>query len=387
MTAVVDTLGVHGEAVPQITAAQMRDKLLTVDQLREKLALTEPIEQIPFGTGHDRVRFVFEDGWGSRAEGFEGTDPVDAYVSVGPVGSTRDFRMTLDAALEATSLARLPKKMAADTPAGLIEPIVNWAFSSGLPDKDFQILAVGEGENATASAIAKASVMPFSNLELLDRALEGIQAKYGSEVDSVLVDYKLQHSLRRTKFNLIIPEQVRVMERTGTEDDTWSAGLGVTNSLIGLEQTQFAGYLFRWWCTNGAIDTHASGGNWNRKAGQGDEVYEWARTTVDEILGGLDHSFDAVQALVDVPLEGSVVEVMRDIWKDYGVPAAERERIIENLMNTNQVNMYGVMQAITQVANRPEIEASRMNDLMVIGGDLPHTIAGRCENCHRIKHS
>jgi hypothetical protein len=86
-------------------------------------------------------------------------------------------------------------------------------------------------------------INPFSNLRLLERALEGIEAHYGA--GEVLVDSKFAHSLRRTDIRLIVPENRRAMHRTGTDDDTWSAGIQLKNSLIGDVQTSIDGYLFR----------------------------------------------------------------------------------------------------------------------------------------------
>jgi len=142
--------------------------------------------------------------------------------------------------------------------------------------------------------------------------------------------------------------------------------------------------LFRWWCTNGAIDTAASSGVWNRRQGQGEDVYDWARMAVDDVLGGLEHSLDAVQNLVDVTLEGEVNETLRDIFQQYRVPAGEREAIIRQLVESDQLTMYAVMQAITQVANRHDMNPLHAEHLMRVGGDIPHVANDRCGSCRRI---
>lgn len=387
MTDAVDTLGIHGDAVPAITADQMREKLLTIPQLRERLAPSEPITPVSFlaGSADDRINFVIQPGWAEAATGLDG----DALVNASVIVDGTEHRLTKDALLEATSICGIQKSYAERCPSLFIEPELNFWFKNSpeFAGKEYQVFATGEDQRA--SAIVKGSVQPFSNLALLDRAIEGIQAQYPNVLETdMLVDYKMQHSLRYTKFSLIIPESSRVIERTGTDDDSWSAGLSVVNSLIGAPQaqTEFAGYLFRWWCTNGAIDTRTQGGGrWSRKKGQGDEVYEWARETVNEILGGMEHLFDQVQQMVDTPVDGAVEDVLNDIFAEYKLPNAERQRVIANMLESNQLNMYAVMQAITQVANREDINPGHMDDLMRIGGDLPHTIDDRCDSCHRVK--
>src|SRR5512139_764885 len=110
--------------------------------------------------------------------------------------------------------------------------------------------------------------------------------------------------------------------------------------------TSVEGYLFRWWCTNGAIDELSTSGSWSRRSGgQGEDVYGWARESVDEVLGGLEHTLDKVQALADIPLVGEVGDVLREIFQEYRVPGALRQSVIEYMANTPNLTMYEVMQA------------------------------------------
>lgn len=367
-----------------ISVETMKPKLLTLDTAREILSRTEPLSTYSFTVG-DAVRFTLDKGWQHGIAAKAGTEAINAAIHVGKGTGTHEFRLTKDALLEATSACGIPKGYAARCPAELIEPQLNYWFRDGLASRsagsrDYQLLvAAGNG-----AAITRASIRPFSNLRLLEEALAGIEAVYGA--DEILVDYKLTHSLRRTHLRLIVPTHQRLVTGTGTDDDLWSIGLQIKNSLIGEERTSIDGYLFRWVCTNGQIDTTASSGAWTRRAGGSDrEVYEWARTAVDDVLGGLEPALDAVQAMVAIPIEGQANDVLRDVFEHYRVPLPERARIIENLINTGgQMNMYTVMAAITQVANDPTLEASHVENLMRMGGDLPHAATSRCDACRRL---
>ena len=118
----------------------------------------------------------------------------------------------------------------------------------------------------------------------------------------MLADYKFTHNLERTNLRLIVPGQQRVISGTRVADDSWSAGIQLRNSLAGTEQTAIDGYLFRWWCTNGCTDTLAEVSALNRRQFPSpEEAYEWARESVDEILGSLEGSFDAVQSTTGCP--------------------------------------------------------------------------------------
>jgi hypothetical protein len=366
-----------------VTIDQMRDKLLTIDELRTELASTEPVSYQSFAAG-DPLAFDLAPEWNHGIELVKDTDSVNARVRFANDGPW--LTLTKEALLEFTSAVGLSKSYVQRAPAHLITPQLDWWFHGGFGQRDFKALQVGAGDEARVTALTKATIQPFSNLTLLDKAQEAICQQYGDDAE-IFADYKRQHNLRQTSFRLIVPGYQRVMTGPGTTtDDTWSAGVQIRNSLIGLTQTQIDGYLFRWWCTNGAIDTKASSGTWNRKSGgQGDDVYEWAREAVDSILGGLEHSFDAVEALTQVPLDEDAAIVLRDLFETYHVPLATRSRIIDNMVNAQgEISMYSMMQAVTEAANLSDLEPNHAEHLMRVGGDLPHVAHERCESCRRL---
>lgn len=360
----------------------MRPKLLPLSSVRETLAATEPLDTHPFSVG-DRITFEVDRGWNHGIDAKVGTEPVAARIIFGGYNNRTEYPLTKDALLEATSLCGMGKGYAARCPGELLEPHLNYWFRTGLGERqravrDYQLLTSA----GTGAAVTRGSIRPFSNLRLLDEALDGIVRTYGA--GEVLVDYKFHHTLRRTHLRLIVPGHVRAMRDTGVDDDTWSVGIALKNSLTGDERTSIEGYLFRWYCTNGAIDTRSSTGAWTRRGNSTeDDVYEWARATVDEVLGGLEPALDSVQALTGIPVEGEANEVLRDVFSHYRVPLPDRARIIENMVEQGgALTMYSVMAAITEVANRPDIDPAHVDNLLRLGGDLAHD--DRCGSCRRI---
>jgi hypothetical protein len=368
-----------------ITVEQMRDKLHPIERIRQVLAATEPLSTCGFSLG-DTVRFAVEPGWHHGLDAKAGTDPVDAQILIGPGAATTTFPLTKDALLEATSITGLPKTYASRCPAELLTPQLNYWWREGLAAKgtnirDYQLLVAG----GNGAAITRGSITPFSNLRLLDEVLAGVHARYGADVE-VLADYKFTHSLRKTHVRLIVVDEQRTITGTGVQDDNWSVGVQFQNSLIGEEKTSINGYLFRYWCTNGATDTKAGSGIWTRRGGRETDVYEWARGAVDEVLGGLEGSLDAVQHLTEVPIEGQANDVLRDVFEHYRVPVNERTRIIENIVDATggALTMYSVMAAITEVANDSSLPAAHVDNLLRMGGDLPHAADSRCGECRRM---
>lgn len=370
---------------PTITAEDMKakGKLLTLDEVRERLEPTEVLAAVTFALD-GTAKFTLPNGWNVGLAEREGIELTDATVTIDNV----ERRMTKDALLAFTSSIGITREYVAKTPGDLMETHVNY-WAKMLPSKSMKLM-VGPGKNGAAGnvlATTKATITPFSNMALLDTAIAGIRSKYGQDAE-ILADYKFHNDLRRTAYRLIVPDYARhiTSERDGDTVDSWSTGVQVYNSLVGEKPTSLSGYLFAWWCTNGAISTHASSGNYNRRTqgGTQDELLEWAQASVDEILGGLEHEFDAIEELTTVKLGDDVSGTLTDIFTMYKVPVAMREQIILSLVESEDNSMYGVMNAITQAANGDGVHDHVRQTLMEIGGNLPAATTGRCAACKRL---
>lgn len=356
-----------------VSFEQMKDQLYTVDEVKEKLAQTEPLAQLPLTVGSSR--FFLEASWNHAAETLEGTDRVAATA----VLNGQEVPLTKDALLGATSFCGLPKAYVLRTPARLIEDQLNYWYGTGL-DKELQMLTV----RGLGAAVTRATVKPFSNLRLLEGVLSGIENKFGK--GDVYVDRKFDHALPETQLRLVIPSSTFTVRDTGVDDDEWSLGINLRNSLTGSDQTWLDGYLFRWWCTNGAIDRHATSGKWSRKSGGQDEetVYEWARGAVDDVLGSLDSAFDSLQEMAHLPMGSDASQIMRDLFENFKISIKDREVITSNLTNSGSLTAYSLMNAVTAAANLPERSPRDRQALMRAGGELRHALADRCGSCHRV---
>lgn len=358
-----------------ITIDQVKDKLLTLDDVRERLARTEPFTTHEFGS-EDHVAFRLDPDFNHGLEAANGNVPIPAYMSIGQT----ELQLTSDALYEIAAEAKMSKGFVNTYSHDRIAEDLNWYYLNGLNGKTFKVMGVRDN---TAAAFTRASVFPYSNLRLLETILESVEAQYGQ--GEVFADYKFTHDLQRTHLRLIVPEHVRTMHNTGTDDDTWSVGIQLINSLTGVEQTEINGYLFRYWCTNGAIDMrHNSNSIWSRRGKVGrdeDAVFEWAKDAVDEVLGGFEESLDAVQALTDINIEGTTREALADVFQTFKVAKPDRERVFNNMLNETNLTMYSLMQAVTQAANADGLKPADVDKLMRAGGQLPAFVeAGRCSH-------
>jgi hypothetical protein len=352
-----------------ITIDDVKDKLLTLDAVREKLAYTEPLAVHEFEVG-EGVAFRLAEDYNHGLKALQPNDQINGFISIGG----RELQLTQSGLYDAAKEIKLPKGLLQKTPSHIIEDIFNHFYRGGLEKGEYKVLGV-RGDKA--AAIARGAVVPYSNLRLMEIMLDGVEAKYGT--GEVFADYKFTHTLQQTHIRLIVPEYVRTIENTGTDNDTWSTGIQLINSLTGLEQTQINGYLFRYWCTNGAIDTRSTANSiWSRRGAQGrsDAVFEWAADAVDEVLGGLEGALDNVQAMTEIDLRGTTRETLRDVFREYGIPKTQRDSITDRMIDEENLTMYSLMQAVTQAANSSDMSPVDVNRLMTIGGDIPFAAQG-----------
>lgn len=346
----------------------MKDKLLTLTEVRNRVESTEPLNTT-FISNDASVYFEFDPGWAIGIEEKLGTESVDAVVRINGV----DHQLTKDAVLQAGAAFGIPGKYTSKVPSQLLSPQLNYWFGAGLGETEFNMLTTGSEQRV--AAFAKPTIQPFSNLALIDTVADRIVDYFGTE--DIYADYKFNHSLARTDIRFIVPEALRVISGGGLADvpagavDEWSAGIHLSNSLIGKSQTRIDTYLFRWWCTNGSTNTLPDSGAWSRRGDQDEmTVYEWAAASVDEVLGKMEDQFDLVQALTHLNVGTNAAEIVGEIFDTYKVPVTQRREVLRTLETAEHLNLYVIQNAISQTANDPEASDDRRDKIMRISGAL-----------------
>lgn len=348
-----------------VSIEDMRSQLLTVDEVRERLAATEPLSEIPFTAGAAHMRL--EDGWGAKSVPLTGY--TDAYLRM---QDGAEFQLTKQAALEVGAAVGIPRKIQEDSDPSVMAPLINWRLRERLDTRELKAL----GHDGKVLAVTRGTVSPFSNLALLDVIVAGLEKKYGE--GEILADYKFHHDLEHTGLRLIVPGYRRVITGTSVADDTWSTGIDFANSLVGLRQLEVNGQLFRWWCTNGCTDTLHAVGGLSRRGTTQDDALEWAAATVEEVLGGLEPMLDHVQELTTQPVAGDVRSILDGLFADYRIPSRDRHRVIEHMADDQEMTAYSLMQAVTMAANLDGVPDRDRQRLMRMGGGIAGTHSQRC---------
>lgn len=374
-------------SAPTIDLNDVREagQLISIDDTLAILGTTEPMDDLIFNLdGSSAVRFDMPLGWNDDIR----DKPSDALSGCTvEIDSNGVVNLTKEAILKMTSSIGLTKDYVMRTPGPLVDRSLNWwVRNSGVKGAEQMRLMV---KDDTGVAFVKDTLSTFNNIPLVQEILSRVRGKYGN--DELFVDYKIAHSLERTALRLIVPARTRTIHsarHSAGDNDDWSLGIQFTNSLMGDPETRLnvSGYLFAWWCTNGAISTHATSGNYNRRVQGQDynEVMEWVGASVDKVFEDLEPELDDIESLTTQSLEGEINDVVTDVFKAMHVPVPARKAVVDHLVDSDDLTAYGLMQAVTQAANDPAISDKVRENTMRVGGVIPHTIGDRCESCHRV---
>jgi hypothetical protein len=351
----------------------------SLTQLENTLQETEPLSGVEFKPdGSTEVTFNLPNGWNQDLTEKEGTFETAATVEMhGEI-----YSLTKDAALQATSLIGVTRQYAMRTPGSMMAEHLNYWMSHGSEKKSYKLLHA----NGKGLAFTKGKVVPVSNVQILHMAVEKLSQEFKVDEDQIVVDFKYHHDLRFTQYRLVVAEALDSIESTVRgEPDLWSYGVDVTNSLTAEAPLEIRGYLFNWWNHAGNTSTHATTGRYSRKGSPTEDgALEWLEESFSHVFADLAHEFVSVSKLPQIDVEGEITPALREIFEKYKVPAKPREDVINLIYSSEDLTMYGVLSAITEAANNPQLTHQDVNRLLQIGGDLPGQATGRCKACHRL---
>lgn len=374
-----------------VTPQEVREagQIIPLEQVKELLATTEPLGDLEFqldGTSHVQLNMPRE--WNDdekEVKNQPGTWMTDCTITFDE--TDHPIRLSKDALLKMTSEIGLNRHYVQKTPGPLIAVQANWWLNNGgVRGANAVHLMTKDGD---AVAARKDGLQAFPNLPLIERVEERLAERYGRQ--ELMADAKFHHDFQRTALRIIVPDSGRVISSkrsTETKPDRWSVGLQFINSIMADPESRLSlsGYMFAWWCTNGAITQHGRSGAYNRRTqDQGlDVVQEWTSAVTDQALDALEPALDDVQALTRVSLEGELNQTLTDVFNTYHLPPALRVGVTEALIESDDLTAYGLMQAITQAANDPALSDHVSQTAMSIGGLIPHGLSERCGECHRV---
>jgi hypothetical protein len=357
-----------------------RGKLALLADTRDTLNAMS-CQRVPFDSSD--VQFHVERDWNAQErnlnlENAEGNTPLDVRVTLAGGG---DYRLSKDGLLGAIKPFGMGGSYALRCPSHLLEDALNWWYHNHL-DRELQLLV--SGTESLAQAVTRPTVVPFRDIDLVDRVKDVVEDRYPGA--NLYVDLtKFHQTVRQTYLHMILPAEERHMGGSGAATDNWWGGVRIQNSGTAEKQLQVSGCFFQPICTNGMIDVGPTSAVWSRRGTGGEEVesaLDWVTVVVDSVLGGLEHTLDHVGELREVALNGAVNDTVHDIFARYRLPNRALSRVIDTLVDDDRMTMYSILTAVTRAANDAE-RADEQQDLMRVGGDLTQRHE-RCNACSRM---
>jgi hypothetical protein len=365
--------------------------LLSLDEAREQFARTEPLAQVTFATlgGESRAAPVisYDKGWAKLAGGEEKvtpTRPVGAWLTVPQLGKT--FQLTYQAAQQLGSTCRIPQDYQISVPPDLLAEHVNWWLAEGLGERLLKLLLAGAGEDEAGTKVplavaqTRATVTPFSNLELLDRVLAVVAGWFGKEAAArAAIHFTMYHDLEHTDFRVVLAGEGREVPGSALDSDVWLPAVEVSNSCIGLKQTTVTGGLVREATNAVALDAANSAGGFKRLRSTPEEAFEWAAEAAGDVLGALDIAYANLADIAQRPVGDALGTFVGSLCNEFRVPRAQAERVSAVLEEfPGDLTMYELAAAVARTANMDGLAWRARGQLMTMAGHVVHAQGGRC---------
>jgi len=330
-------------------------KLLSRDQVTKTLAPTENLEFRTLKPG-DNTKVAFRG------------DKDHPIIEI----DDRPLEMS-DGALESVAgCIGLQRSYVKKCPMQHLIPTLNFWYNEGLTKPIRAVINDGVLLKTTTDRVKS---HPISNERLLSAAEEAI----GKE--NIAGYHGVSSSLDFTTMALVTNKTFQPVNK-----DTLFGGIQIRNSILGKETIEVSPYVFRQWCTNGAITSESLGRFTRKRREDSGNISDWMSEIIEGASSSLDHEFERIRQLTQINVKGHLVEVLKGIQHDYSIPKSVMEDIQDEATSTNARTMYDVWNAITRVATHSD-------SLTVLSATRLQNIAGHvakqneiCPSCFRTIH-
>jgi hypothetical protein len=278
-----------------------------------------------------------------------------------------ELRLTPPALLDATRCIGLPQKYTSKCPADMLWNQLNYFFGEGMHD---QVRAIYQEDRLIGMTTDRVKTSVVSNERLLRLAEEKIGKEH-------IVGYHQTHSdLSHSTVALVTDQSFEPVR-----EDTLFGGIKIQNSILGKEAIEVSPYVFRQWCSNGAITSHSLG-RYTRK--KHDDLDNWFHGIIEGASTELEKEFERIRHLTNISVRGHVTETIKGIGHDRGIPGKVIEQVLEEATSSRAETMYDVYNCFTKIASHNRnLTPVTINRLQWTAGSIAeeHEI---CKECHRV---
>lgn len=215
-----------------------------------------------------------------------------------------------------------------------------------------------------------------SNVMLHDNIVAGVEGT------PVLGYHQVSTDLDYSRFCLVLDKTFE--PKTG---DTLYGGISVQNSIFGSKALEVTPYIFRQWCSNGAI-TSESLSKWSRRSNNKEDIALWAQSAASRSVRELDCEFNRIKQLTEIGVVGQIDSTLKSIFRKFGISVRTQSIIRDEVAKQNDgigsQNMYDVYNAITAVGTHNQaLSSEAARNLQLVAGDITKDYA-MCDKCHQV---
>lgn len=325
-------------------------KLISREEVSKILAPTENLTFTDLKPGDD-IEVNFH---GNKDE------PV---VTIG----NNELRLTPKSLFDSAHCIGLTQKYTTKCPADLLFGNMNYFFGNGMKKP---IRAISKDDVLLSMTKDRVKTRTVSNERLLGLAEQRIG------LDHIVGYHQTYSDLNNSTVAIVTDHSFEPVNR-----DTLFGGIKISNSITGQEVIEISPYIFRQWCSNGAITADALG-KYTRK--KHDNLDNWFNEIIEGANSTLDKEFERIRHLTSISVKGHLSETISGIGKDRRLSGKIIEQVFDQATSENAETMYDVYNAFTWVASHDsDLTPTAVSRLQWIAGAVAkeHEV---CTECHRI---
>jgi len=329
--------------------------LLTKDELLTQAAPFEEVEPIDIHLG-EKVKFV-------QAEDEILLDYNRKEIQLEP---TAIESLTSRIGMPRTYLKKIPREQIPT----LVLPHLNFWYGEQFTEQTMRLLSIND------RAIM---VSPRTNNRYvkISEIVDAIERQLGKE--NVVGYHKpWLHSWENIEFSVVTPKTAEVKG-----NDLMNAGIRIHHNLLGTGPSRLTAYMFRQWCSNGAI-TMDDIDTWSSRNNE-EDFSLWIQKSTREAGTAFDKEIGRLKKLSEIPTDGNSADILTGVLEGSSVPQNLQTEVRNIFIDENVETLYDVYNVLTRIGTHSEYFNEHPNArglLERVGANLS-LHSEFCPTCHR----
>lgn len=325
-------------------------ELITKEQLLEQSGKVGQVEVENLTLGKD-IEFVYDTKKGVTLEFGE-----------------KEVKLANSAIQHLVQEVGLPMRYVNNTPTDLIVPHLNYWFTDKMSGRKIRLLR----EKDVTFAIA---LSPRDEFITLPRLVDTIEKSI--ETNNIEGYHNPYFGWNTTNINVVMKRSFSVVK-----NDLLNVGIRFVHSLNETEPTRAYAYIFRQWCSNGAI-TMDKIKCWSKRM-KVESFKKWVPSVVVEARKAFNEEEKRLKKLTEIPTDKNTADILDHLLAEGGIPLVVREAVRTNAIDHETKTLYDVYNVITQVATHSNVfedHPAALPSLEGVASDLSHH-SKLCPVCH-----